>query len=126
MNKHIKTLALAGALSAFCLIPLSSAEAGDSGRHERRHTQKHYNKKPQRHAYNHDKYHYYKNRADYHRALAQLARKDRHKFRHKRVVVHKRGPNKIVHVYNKYDHRDRTDDLIAIALAQTAILLALD
>ncbi len=140
MKNHIKTLALASLLSAFCLAPLNSAQAHDSwknGRHQthNHHARHHHHAKPHRTVKHHT--HNYYARHHHHAKPHRTVRYVRHhhhvhkRYPHKRVeikkvVVHNHAPTKVVYVYKDRGGDDDTTRILAIALAQAALILALD
>jgi len=118
MKKHMKTLALAGLLSAFCLVPLSGAQARGpemEGRHQANH---------QRAQYHKARHHKAKRHVRRHRKMEHARHVYRHP-RHRRIIRRRHAPRKVIYVYKRYDD-DYRDKLIAVTLAQTALLLALD
>ncbi len=128
MKNRIKSVALAGLLSAFCLIPPSNAQAHETYRWEKTHTRGHHTYK-QRTMINkhngHNTRHYKKDRY-----VRQTYYSPGRKVIVKKVIIQKPAPQRFVynHKYNhKYSYKSRNDrDILAIALAQTAIALALD
>ena len=140
MNTHIKALTLTGLALAFCLTPLSSAKAHDSGKMERHYTKNHRSRHHMNNRY-HIKHHIKKPHARYqrenkraHHSYKQHIRKHKqtkrehyaHKhYGHKKVIVHRHAPKKVVYVY-KGRNDDYRNKILATLLAQTALLLALD
>lgn len=117
MKTHIKTLALTGLALAFCFTPISNAQAHDSGRYEEHYTRQHHNM-------------HNKNKDYYNRRMKHARYKYKHPEQNKivlnNVIVHKRTPSKVIYVYNKGHDDNYRDKLIAVTLAQTALLLMLD
>jgi len=128
MKKHMKTLALAGLLSAFCLVPLSSAQARGpemEGRHQANHQRAQYHKARHHKAKHHKaRHHKAKRHVRRHRKMEHARHVYRHP-RHRRIIRRRHAPRKVIYVYKRYDD-DYRDKLIAVTLAQTALLLALD
>jgi hypothetical protein len=118
MKAQIKALTITGLALTFCFTPISNVQAHGSERYARQYSERHQ-----------DVRHYKKHRTYNHKR----AERARYEYKHPRnnkivlnnVVIHKRSPSKVIYVYKKHDS-DYKDKLLAVTLAQTAILLALD